>query len=255
MNDDFDINSVHRLVDEVVGGLFNEQTPQLHLKDNEEHKFPVNKIPFAIYDTDLLSELYPLLQKASVHNADIQMVFDQLRDRLSQNVDIGSLKNIHSLTLNCKRCPELNNANLPIGNLVDPDVIFVMDYPVSDWPTELLALLKDTDISPSRAMLTFITRCSASRMRNPETTEIKNCSTYLYSEIQLLSPKLVITLGSVSSSLFIDPLKISEEHGIIFWSGPWAIMPVYSLAYITRKENADKDLIVDLTKAKNFLYG
>lgn len=247
MKDDFDIQDVHRLVDEVVGGTLVERTPppQSYL----------NKIPFAIYDTDLINVLCSALEKTDLHQGDIQILLDELRSSLTKNLDIGTLPNIHSLTLNCKRCPALAGAHLPIGNIVDPDIIFVSEYPIDEWPKDLLSYLEESGISVGRAMITFITRCGSTNNRKVESIEISNCSTYLYSEIQLLSPKLIIPLGSISTSLFIDPFKISDNHGIIHWSGPWAIMPIYSLAYLSRKENAEKEFLLDLNKARQFLYG
>ena len=101
--------------------------------------------------------------------------------------------------------------------------------------------------------MTFATRCKAKRP--PTETELTNCSTYLYSEIQLLAPKLIVPMGNAAAKKFVDPLKISEDHGTIFWSGPWAIMPVYAMAYLSRKDSAQKELLIDLIKARNFLYG
>ena len=252
MEDDFDINDVYRLVDAVVGGQ-PDTTPHPDPKDSR-HSERATTIPFGVYDTVLLSELYGSLQKLEIHDADIQIILDNLRDRLSCNIELGDLQNLHSLTLNCKRCPALSNAQLPLGNLVDPDVVFVSDYPVNDWPKDMVVMMRDAGLNTSRAMLTFAARCSVNG-RGANEEEIKNCSSYLYSEIQQLAPKLIVTLGATCSSLFIDSLKISEEHGIVFWSGPWAIMPTYSLGYLRRKENAEKEFVVDLNKAKNFLYG
>ena len=257
MNDDeliFDIEDVHRLVDKVVDGLYSGQTIHSSPQDPKRFTTATKTVPFGIYDTVLLSELHESLSKLQIHDADIQMVLDNLRDRLLRDVKLGSIQDLHSLTINCKRCPALSGAKLPIGNLVDPDLVLVSDYPVDDWPQDLLEYMKEIGLSTSRTMLTFATRCSTSGRLAVE-EEIKNCSHYLYSEIQLLAPKLIVTLGSTCSSLFLDPLKISEEHGIIYWSGPWAIMPVYSLGYLKRKDSADKEFMVDLTKAKNFLYG
>ena len=245
MEDDFDINDVHRLVDEVLGGAQIERAPQ--------PRNVTTRVPFGVYDTDIIENLYVILDKLPLHQGDVQMVLDELRNKLTQDLDLGFLPDLHSLTLNCRRCPELKDPTLPFGNLRDPDIIFVSDTPLVDWPPELFSLIEQSGINVNRIMMTFATRCSARRA--PTATELDNCYTYLYPELQMLTPKLIIPLGATAAGQFINPLKISEDHGIIYWIGPWAIMPMFALGYLTRKENAEKEFLVDLTKAKNFLYG
>lgn len=246
MQDGYDQSVVDRIVDEAMGGTTAMRAPQPH---------SISKIPFGIYDTELLQRLSTLLGQTSLHQGDIQMILDDLRDTLLVNINNGSLVDLHSLTLNCKRCLTLKDAQLPLGNLSDPDVVFVSDRPESAWPEKLLELLDQADISIDRVALTFVVRCSSITKRLPSSTEVGNCSNYLYTELQLLSPKLIVPMGSSATSAFIDPLKISEEHGTIFWIGPWAMMPVYGLGYLYQKDYAEKELLADLHKIKTFLYG
>ena len=247
MDDEFDLNEVHRLVDEVLGGMDASHAPQPRLSDI--------RIPFGIYDTKLLQYITEVGEKIGLVQADTQMLLDECRSKLTLDLDLGSLRDLHSLTLNCRRCPELGDASLPFGNLTDPDIVFVLDYPTDEWPKELLEILDETSIDPSRAMITFATRCRASRGVSVGEQEIENCSPYLFGEIQLLSPKLIIPMGSATASEFIHHIKVSDDHGTIFWIGPWAIMPVYALGYLGRRDSARTEMVTDLTKAKNFLYG
>jgi len=251
MDGDFDIADVHRLVDDVMGG-----TSSLDISGRTTLSVATKAdIPFALNDTKLLKELSDILPIYNIDQADIQVILEVLRDRIVKDSNNESLRDLHALTLNCKRCPALKNPLLPVGNFTDPDVVFVSDQSESDWPDRLSSICIANGIDLSRALLTFSVRCNSNTGRPPSSNERENCSGYLFSELQLLSPKLIIPMGVSVASAFIDPLKISEDHGKIFWTGPWAIMPVYSIGYLFKKESAEQDFNQDIIKANRFLYG
>jgi DNA polymerase len=244
-DDDFDIEYVHRLVDQVVGDAPDsgpEPSPPLHL-------------PFNFYDTKLLEELVSLLPGYGIEQADTQVILDSLRSKLVVDTDRNVLRNIHTLSLNCKKCPALQNPILPLGNIADPDIVFILDHPEEDYPRPLSSVLDKVQIDNSRTMLTFTTRCRSIPGRQISGNELSNCSPYLFSEIQILSPKLIVPLGNAVGSLLLGPLKISEDHGSIFWVGPWAIMPVFAPGYLSRKDTAETEFIADFDKMKRFVYG
>ena len=49
--------------------------------------------------------------------------------------------------------------------------------------------------------------------RDPESSEKKSCAPWLYEELNLIEPKLIIFLGRHSMNDFFSELKISEAHG------------------------------------------
>lgn len=67
--------------------------------------------------------------------------------------------------------------------------------------------------------------------RNPQKSEIKNCSNFLKKTIELINPKIIVTLGAVS----LEALKLLEYHQfslktdvgkIIRWNGQ-ILVPLY----------------------------
>ena len=69
--------------------------------------------------------------------------------------------------------------------------------------------------------ITNILKCHPSQNRNPSIQEVEACSGYLYRQLNIIQPKIILTLGKhASKELFLKlslPFsKISEMHGQIY---------------------------------------
>lgn len=51
--------------------------------------------------------------------------------------------------------------------------------------------------------------------RDPSKEEIRACLPYLLEQIQVIQPKLIVTLGRHSMNVFFPKLKIGEAHGAV----------------------------------------
>ena len=70
--------------------------------------------------------------------------------------------------------------------------------------------------------------------RNPYAGEIKACLPWLIEQIQLVNPKLIVTLGNFALRRFDRRAKIGEVRGQSFlWAGR-TIIPTYHPSYVRR---------------------
>lgn len=246
MTEDFDLESLHRLIDEALEEPEKSTSPEP----------PSNKkMPFAFNDTRLLEILSNVLPEY-MHQADMQMVLDRLRTELFNGYNVGNLRDMHSVIQYCRKCPEVQpSPQMPQWNLSSPDIVFVADN--VNRPPEgdkyFITTLKKAGFSSNNVCMTYSTRCPI-KGRGPNGTELSNCSNYLYPELEMLEPKLIIAMGNAAAAQFLGPIKITEEHGRIFWIGPWAIMPMYSPAY-TLRAGYEEHFERDLANAYKFVYG
>ena len=192
--------------------------------------------------------------------ADVQVLLDDLRDELYSGLDLGTLKTLHTITRNCRKCPAMiPDPNLPKWNLQDPDVMFIAEQPLrtSDEIDLFVATLKTSGFNSNRVMLTYVNRCSVAEKRRATVDEINNCLGYLHHEIQLVKPKLLVPLGLLpTSTLLLSDIKLASERGKICWLGPWAIMPTYSLSYVLNgSEHLRETFEQDIKFANSFCYG
>ena len=69
--------------------------------------------------------------------------------------------------------------------------------------------------------ITNIVKCRPPKNRTPKKQEWKLCSQYLWEEIRLVDPEVIITVGSTPLALFSDE-GITQLHGTMFeWKAPW----------------------------------
>ncbi len=86
----------------------------------------------------------------------------------------------------------------------------------------------------------FITntcRCRPLDNRTPKTSEIAECSKYLITELNMLSPKLIIAVGAVPSKALLGKgFKMADSHGKIMASSSIniPILPCYHPAAVLR---------------------
>lgn len=215
-------------------------------------------IPLGLGQGDMLGRLFEQLTKV-INIGDAQMVFDDLRDEIYAGIEAPDLKTLHTITMNCRKCREdvKPEPHLPRWNLKDPDCLFIVEAPFySEEQTQFFVdgLVK-AGFSSQRVALTYVNRCPAVGNYQPE--NVRNCSNYLLTEIQVLKPKLLVPLGLAATSVLLGTdVKMADIRGAITWLGPWALLPTYSPAYALKSGGSvTGNYASDIASAYNFCYG
>lgn len=220
---------------------------------------PQHGIPLTFNEGRLLEVLFTTLQKY-VNIADAQMILDDLRDELYSGIEIGNLKNLHTIALNCRKCPAaIPEVEMPRWNLVNPDMVLVAEGPIGskDISDILIKGLSDAGFTHDRVALTFVNRCRLKEKRRYNDEEIRNCLRFLHTELQILKPKLIVPLGLVpTAALLGTDVKLGDFRGQISWLGPWAIYPTYSPAHVLKgPPHLINDFTDDMKAAHRICYG
>ncbi len=91
--------------------------------------------------------------------------------------------------------------------------------------------------------ITNIVKCRPPGNRDPKPDEIEACSPFLYSQIEAISPRVIVTLGSPATKLVLG-----TKEGITKVRGKWhevrgvTVRPTFHPAYLLRaytKENRE----------------
>jgi len=88
-------------------------------------------------------------------------------------------------------------------------------------------LLKVAGLERKQVYITNIIKCRPPGNRDPQTDEIEACGIYLNRQIELLDPKVIVTLGRYSMERFIPGAKISQIHGLPRKVGRRLVVPMY----------------------------
>jgi uracil-DNA glycosylase family 4 len=94
-----------------------------------------------------------------------------------------------------------------------------------------------------------VVKCRPPQNRAPEPDEVETCSPYLFRQIDVINPKVVVCLGAVAAKTLLETTR-----GISHFRGQWQewrgrkLMATYHPAYLLRNPPAKADVWKDLQK-------
>ncbi|MEI6478454.1 MAG: uracil-DNA glycosylase [bacterium] len=124
----------------------------------------------------------------------------------------------------CRLCEGRTNAVPGEGNF-SADVVFIGEGPGKNEDEQgipfcgasgklLDSLLATINLSRQDVFITNVVKCRPPGNRDPLPDEKQTCATtYLNRQLELINPKLIVTLGRHALGHFIPDLKISQVHG------------------------------------------
>jgi uracil-DNA glycosylase len=95
-------------------------------------------------------------------------------------------------------------------------------------------LLASIGLSRRDVFITNVVKCRPPDNRDPLPDEIEACRPYLGRQIELIQPKLVITLGRISMARYFPGQSITRIHGQIKWDGATGYIPMFHPAAALR---------------------
>jgi DNA polymerase len=226
------------------------------LSSDKNQLQPSSGLYMGLLDSDMLQILYSHLSN-KLPDSQISSIFKDLRNDLLSRKFNSSIKDLHTVTLNCRKCQISGTTpELPKWNVTNPEVVFVADSPSLDQESVnfFLNSLKSAGFQSTSVCLTYVNRCPVRRKYSNQ--EVFNCSPYLHAEIQLLNPSLIVTLGSVPLvSMLSTDVKLKDYRGNIVWLGSWPILPTYSPIYAIKNGQSYQDqFISDIKSSFNFTH-
>ncbi len=136
---------------------------------------------------------------------------------------LGKLYN--EITL-CQQCEIAKNRNkvVPGEGAEDADLLFIGEAPgwhedqqgrpfvgpAGQYLDELLAAI---NLNRQQVYIANVIKCRPPQNRDPLPVEIGNCRQWLERQIELIHPKIIITLGRYSMAMFFPGKTISKIHG------------------------------------------
>ena len=136
------------------------------------------------------------------------------------------LKELHAKWFEKCDCVLKKTATQPVpGNgSANADIVFIGEAPgksedqlgvpfVGAAGKFLSEMLGEIKLKREDIYITNIVKYRPPNNRDPEQSEKESCAQWLYEELNLIEPKLIIFLGRHSMNDFFPDLKISEVHG------------------------------------------
>jgi len=118
----------------------------------------------------------------------------------------------------------------------------------------LQKMLNTINLSKDQIYITNVVKCRPPDNREPKKEEIDACKPYLFKQIELLDPKLIILVGkySVNTVLGLN-LKISNLKGRVFYLNDRYLFCTYHPAFILRNQSYLEEYKLHFQKIKKIL--
>lgn len=98
-------------------------------------------------------------------------------------------------------------------------------------------LLASIDLNREQVYITNMVKCRPPDNRDPYPGEVEACSKYLDSQISLIKPKVVVTLGRHSLAKFLPGETISKARGKSKRMDSFILYPLYHPAAALHQQN------------------
>ena len=89
------------------------------------------------------------------------------------------------------------------------------------------SMLESIQMNRSSVYITNIIKCRPPQNRDPEPEEMQACKGFLEEQIELIQPKVIITLGRFSMARYFPNARISAIHGQARTMDGRLIIPMY----------------------------
>lgn len=170
----------------------------------------------------------------------------------------------------CQRCPLYKNANKAVPGEGNPEaeIMFIGEGPGYHEDQEgipfcgasgklLDQLLQSIKVKREEVFIGNVVKHRPPGNRDPLPEEIEACKIWLDKQIEIIQPKIIVTLGRFSMYKFIPDGKISQIHGqaryINFRGKKYIVVPMFHPAAALRTADVMGKVKEDFQKIPQFL--
>lgn len=111
-------------------------------------------------------------------------------------------------------------------------------------------------VSREKVFISSLVRCRTPDNRDPSATEVLSCSKFLERQIELIQPKVILSVGRVATQNLLDKKEpIGKMRGNLYQFGSMNIplVPTFHPAYLLRSPSEKSKVWSDLVFAKRNL--
>ncbi len=177
-----------------------------------------------------------------------------------------SLEDVARLVKNCTDCPLHSGRNNAVPGEGNPqaDIMFIGEGPgfredregrpfVGPAGQLLEGLLASIGTNRKEVFIANMVKCRPPDNRDPVPSEIAACSKYLDRQIELINPKLIVTLGRFSLGRFFPGESITRVRGKARQKDGRTIFPVLHPAAVLRRQELRGIMVEDFQAISRIL--
>lgn len=193
-------------------------------------------------------------------------VTDFIVDRCSQD-DADPFLELKEEVFKCRKCPLCVSRQNPVFGEGDSNgrLMFIGEGPGYEEDKQgrpfvgragqlLTKMIEAMGLKREDVYIANIVKCRPPGNRNPFREEVASCISYLKTQIEVVSPEVIVCLGSVAATYLLNIDKqISKIRGEFLKYNGISVMPTFHPAYLLRNPGKKKEAWEDLKKVINIL--
>lgn len=207
----------------------------------------------------ITAEQEPMRSEADKAAAQPLAVFASSVDALvSIRTDIGD----------CTRCKlhTLGRTQVVFGvGNPEADLMFVGEAPGGDEDIQgipfvgragqlLTKIIEAIDLKREDVYIANVIKCRPPGNRNPEQDEVDTCEPFLFRQIDVVRPKVIVALGTFAARTLLRTLDpISRLRGRVYDYRGARLIPTFHPAYLLRNPSSKRDVWEDMKKVRALL--
>ena len=139
---------------------------------------------------------------------------------------MSALSELNTEITLCQQCEiaKYRNRVVPGEGAEDAEIMFIGEAP--GWHEDqqgrpfvgpagqfLDKLLATINLNRQQVYIANVIKCRPTNNRDPLPTEMQNCRPWLDSQIEIIKPRIIVTLGRYSMAMYFPGKSISKIHG------------------------------------------
>ncbi len=188
-----------------------------------------------------------------------------------ENLNPAESNNLDSLRFrlrNCDRCQLCSGRRTIVfgqGNL-NADLVFIGEAPGEEEDRRglvfigkagklLTQIIHSIGLNRKDVYICNVIKCRPPGNRNPNTDEIAQCSPFLFKQIEILKPKLIVTMGNIATkTLLPHATGIMKMRGRMTRFNNIPLIPTFHPSYLLRNQSALSAVWNDMRQIRQFLF-
>ena len=179
---------------------------------------------------------------------------------------MSALSELNQQIALCRKCDiaRLRTKVVPGEGAEDAAIMFIGEAPgwhedqqgrpfVGQAGQFLDRLLASINLKREQVFITNVIKTRPPDNRDPLPTEIQNCRPWLDRQIEIIKPKMIVTLGRYSMAKFFPGKTISKVHGTAHKQDGVIYFAMYHPAAALHQQSLRKDIEADMLKIPKLL--
>jgi len=197
--------------------------------------------------------------------AEAPSLFGDMTQTLPESTE--TIEDIRADIGNCTRCPLWEGRTKIVhttGNF-SADLLFVGEAPGANEDAEgvpfvgkagqlLNKIIESIGLKREQVLVGNVNRCRPPQNRTPTLAEAHTCRPFLWREIAVVRPKVIVVLGNTATQNLLDTKigitklrgEFQDYHGV-------KVMPTFHPAYLLRDPSKKRETWEDMKKVRDFL--